>query len=123
MFFKPGKDGAGVPAAESITAAAATTTAAPPTTSVEFPVDSPAAGKLAEQGIRREEWEALLAVGEVVDFREGELIVSEGDTPEIPEDREVYLLLRGQCRLEVRGSPVAKLLAGEFVGEGKRLKP
>lgn len=120
MFFKPGKDGAGVAAAKTTTGATTPSVAAP--TSIAFPVDSPAAGKLVEQGISREGWEALLAVGEVLYFKEGELLVSEGDTPEVPDDREVYLLLSGECRLEVRGAPVAKLLAGEFAGEGKGLE-
>lgn len=120
MFFKLGKDGAGVAAAKTTTGATTTTVAAP--TSISFPVDSPAARKLVEQGISQEGWEALLAVGEVLSYREGELLMSEGDTPEVTDDREVYLLLRGECRLEVRGSPVAKLLAGEFVGEGRGLE-
>lgn len=122
MFFKPGKDGAGVAAAKTTTDATTTTTTFAAPTSIAFPLDSPAAGTLVEQGIRREGWEALLAVGELLDFKEGELLMSEGDTPELPDDREVYLLLSGECRLEVRGAPVAKLLAGEFVGEGKGLE-
>lgn len=83
-----------------------------------YPLESPAGSKLVGHGIRKEEWEALLAAGDEVSLREGELLVSQGDQPEDSDKREVFLLLSGQCRLEVRGAEVALLLPGDFVGEG-----
>lgn len=83
-----------------------------------YPVDSAAASKLVKHGITKQGWEALLSLGEESTLREGELLMVQGDQPKNVEDREVYLLLSGECRLEVRGSEVARLLPGDFVGEG-----
>lgn len=79
---------------------------------------SPAAERLADKGMHHEEWERLLSVGEVVSLRDGQLLISVGDSFDEPEDREVYLLLSGECQLEVRDRPTGKLLPGDFVGEG-----
>lgn len=84
----------------------------------EFHVDSPAAAGLVAQGIESPEWESLLRAGEVLSLKEGELLMSEGDSYDNPGDREVYLMLSGVCRLAVQESPVAMISAGDFVGEG-----
>lgn len=81
-------------------------------------IESPAAAELAAKGMRQDEWEALLATGEVLSLREGELLMSEGDSYDEPDQREVYLVVGGELRLEVQGKSVARLKPGEFVGEG-----
>lgn len=84
-----------------------------------FPLDSPAASRIAPHGITSKEWERLLRAGQVVYLRQGELLVCEGDLPPAADDREVFLLLTGECRGEVRGAEVARILPGDFVGEGE----
>lgn len=83
-----------------------------------YPVDSAAASKLVRHGITKQGWEALVSLGEESTLRESELLMFQGDQPKDAGDREVYLLLSGECRLEVRGSEVARLVPGDFVGEG-----
>lgn len=82
------------------------------------PLDSPAGAGLAKEGITEREWEALLKVGEVVSLKGSELLISQGDTYDEPGDRQLYLLLDGECRIEVKGKPVASIAPGDFVGEG-----
>ncbi|CAN0169411.1 unnamed protein product, partial [Ectocarpus fasciculatus] len=81
------------------------------------PLDSPAGAGLAKQGITEREWKALLKVGEVVSLKGSELLISQGDTYDEPGDRQLYLLLEGECRIEVKGKPVAFIAPGDFVGE------
>lgn len=83
-----------------------------------FPIDSKAASRVGEYGITGEEWERLLKAGEVVLLKEGQLVVCEGEQPSSGDDREVFLLLGGECRGEVRGDQFARILPGDFVGEG-----
>lgn len=80
--------------------------------------DSPAAAVLAAHGMLEDDWEALIRVGEVISLVEGQLLMSQGDSYDEPGDREVYLTVSGEFRLEVRGKPVARLQVGDFVGEG-----
>ncbi len=84
------------------------------------PLDSPAGARLKEEGVTQRDWAALLEAGGVDTLREGQLLISQGDVYEDPENREVYLLLQGECQIEVRGRPVGKMGPGEFVGEGER---
>lgn len=84
------------------------------------PLDSPAGAGLAAEGITPQEWKALLEAGEVASLRQGQLLMSQGDIYQQPGDREVYLLLSGECRIEVQGKPVGRIAAGDFVGEGER---
>ncbi|CAM9677289.1 unnamed protein product [Ectocarpus sp. 12 AP-2014] len=81
------------------------------------PLDSPAGAGLAKEGISEREWAALLKVGEVVSLKGSELLISQGDTYDEPGDRQLYLLLEGECRIEVKGKPVASIAPGDFVGE------
>lgn len=104
-------------------AAAAAAMVTPENVATLFPVDSEAASRLAEYGITGEEWEKLLEAGEVVGLKQGELVVFEGERPSSDDDREVFLLLSGECRGEVRGDEVARVLPGEFVGEGMGVVP
>lgn len=81
-------------------------------------LDSAAGAALANEGLKPQEWRALLEAGELISLDEEQLLISQGDIYENPDDREVYLLLGGECRIEVRGKDVGKMGAGEFVGEG-----
>ena len=90
------------------------------TTATATSIDSPAAAVLAAHGMRRGDWEAFIRAGEVEFLKEGELLISQGDSYDEPGDRKVYLIVSGVLRLEVRGKPVARLQVGDFVGEGER---
>lgn len=82
-------------------------------------LSAPAAAKLEEKGMTQKDWNALLDVGDVVSLQGGELLMSQGDVYEEPEERELYLVLSGECRLEVSDGAVARLLPGDFIGEGE----
>lgn len=82
-------------------------------------LDSPAGAALAGEGLKPAAWKALLEAGELVSLEREKLLISQGDIYENPDDREVYLLLQGECRIEVRGKDVGKMGPGEFVGEGE----
>lgn len=85
------------------------------------PLDSPAGAGLAREGITPQEWTALLEAGEVASLKQGQLLMSQGDIYQQPGDREVYLLLSGECRIEVQGKPVGRIATGDFVGEGEKI--
>lgn len=85
----------------------------------ETAISSPAAAKLEEKGMTQKDWNTLLDIGNVVSLQGGELLMSQGDVSEDPGKRELYLVLRGECRLEVSDGAVARLLPGDFIGEGK----
>lgn len=90
------------------------------TTAASLPgLDSPAGAALASEGLKPQEWTALLKAGELISLEQEQLLISQGDVYENPEDREVYLLLQGECRIEVRGKGVGQIGPGEFVGEGE----
>lgn len=84
-------------------------------------IDSPAGAALANEGLKPREWAALLKEGELMSLQQEELLISQGDIYENPGDREVYLLLDGECRIEVKGQAVGEMGPGEFVGEGETL--
>lgn len=85
-------------------------------------LDSPAGEVLAREGLKPKEWKALLEAGELVSLEQEQLLISQGDVYENPDDREVYLLLQGECRIEVKGKVVGQMGPGEFVGEGESSK-
>ncbi|CAM9496956.1 unnamed protein product [Pylaiella littoralis] len=87
------------------------------TTGLLPPLDSAAGAGLAGEGITPQEWKALLEAGEVASLEQGQLLMSQGDIYEQPGDREVYLLLSGECRIEVQGKPAGRIATGDFVGE------
>lgn len=82
-------------------------------------LDSPAGAALASEGLKPQEWKALLEAGELISLEKEKLLISQGDVYENPDDREVYLLLQGECRIEVKGKGVGQMGPGEFVGEGE----
>ena len=84
-------------------------------------LDSPAGAALAGEGLKPQEWKALLETGELISLEQEQLLISQGDVYENPDDREVYLLLQGECRIEVQGKGVGQMGPGEFVGEGETL--
>lgn len=85
----------------------------------ETAISSPAAAKLEEKGMTQKDWNTLLDIGNVVSLQGGELLMSQGDVSEDPKERELYLVLTGECRLEISDGAVARLLPGDFIGEGK----
>lgn len=86
-------------------------------------LDSPAGVALAGEGLKPQDWKALLEAGELISLKPEQLLISQGDVFENPDDREVYLLLEGECRIEVKGKGVGQMGPGEFVGEGARETP
>ena len=88
------------------------------TTATVTSVDSPAAAVLAAHGMRKGDWEALIRAGEVMSLKEGELLMSQGDSYDEPGDRLIYLTVSGGFGLEIQGKPAARIQVGDFVGEG-----
>ncbi|CAM9311168.1 unnamed protein product [Discosporangium mesarthrocarpum] len=84
---------------------------------VRYPVDGAFAERLRRCGLDSTNWQNLLAIGELRVYEENELIIREGSLPRNPEEREVYLILRGECQLEVRGRAMARLEPSSFAGE------
>ena len=76
--------------------------------------------KLRDSGVSEEQWGMLVAAGDVKTLRQGDVLFREGEVVSA-DDKEVYVILEGGARIEVRGNVVARLKPGCFLGEASYL--
>jgi CRP/FNR family transcriptional regulator, cyclic AMP receptor protein len=62
--------------------------------------------------------DALIKVGELMEYKKGEKLISEGG-----EDNDIYLLVAGSVAVVVKGNEIATRKAGQHVGEMAAIEP